>query len=307
MKKWISFVLLFCIILSGCEPKPSPTIMQGFFFDTYISITVYDANLTITEEDVLSLCRYYEELFSPTLEGSDVYRINHSHGAPVEIAKETAELIEENLEFMKYTDGLYDITIRPVSSLWDFSSTEGIPPKEEDLVSALSHVGYETIKLSGNTITLLDEYAAIDLGASAKGYIADRLKEYLLTNGVRSALINLGGNICTIGTKPDGTPFHLGVQDPENANAVLFSVDGKDNCLITSGIYERYFIYQGTHYHHILDATTGYPVNTSLKGVTIEGPNGTTSDILSTVCFLLGEEDGKRLLNEMPEYTGYFY
>ena len=154
----------------------------------------------------------YEKLFSRTIEGSDIWRVNHANGQPVEVAPETAEMIAIALHYSELSNGKFDISVAPVSSLWDFKSETHVVPDPALIAEGIAHVDYRQIKLSGNTVQLSDPKGALDLGAIAKGYIADKVAELLRSRNVTSALINLGGNVVVVGSRPDGTPWRVGIQ-----------------------------------------------------------------------------------------------
>lgn len=285
-----------------------PLSRTGFYFDTVVTITLYDKQ----EEELLDQCflmaQSYENLLSKTVEGSDVWNINHGKGQPVSVSDDTLTLLHTALSFSRLTEGKIDPTIGPVTKLWDFSvSSAGLIPSPGDLSEALSHVGYENILIDGDTVCLPDPQAEIDLGFIAKGYIADRIKEYLLSRGVKSATINLGGNVLAIGTRPDGSPFRIGIQEPfapEGTTALVLPVT--DLSVVSSGIYERYFEYDGIIYHHILDTKTGYPVQNNLFEVTVLSQSSMDGDALSTTCFLLGLEDGMALIESLENTEAVF-
>ncbi|MEG1774481.1 MAG: FAD:protein FMN transferase, partial [Oscillospiraceae bacterium] len=199
------------------------------------------------------------------------------------------------------TDGALDISIGPASSLWRFDPESPRIPPPSSLISAVSHIDYRQIAVEGTTVRL-PQGAMLDLGAIAKGYIADRLKEFLLAEGVESALINLGGNLLCVGQKPGGVPFRVGVQLPFSAygqTAVTLLVS--DRSAVTSGIYERCFEQDGKLYHHILDPKTGFPCESDLASVTVLSASSMDGDALSTACLLLGLERGKALIDSLPD------
>ena len=259
------------------------------------------------------MCSEYENLFSRTICGSDIYQINHADGKPVTVDSRTTELIKTALDYCKKSDGSVDITIAPAKDLWDFPTQEehadvSALPDESKLNSALSHVDYHNVLVDDkqNTVTLSDPSAQIDLGFIAKGYIADQLKDYLLSQGVKQAIINLGGNVVTIGAKADGTPYHIGIAKPFDDTQTAFTVDVTDSSVVTSGIYERYFKIDDKIYHHILNSSTGYPVENDLASVTILSESSTEGDALSTTCLLLGEEPAEQLILETPGVDAVF-
>ena len=166
---------------------------------------------------------------------------------------------------------------------------------------------YHNIRIDGNTVTLADPDAQLDLGFLAKGAIADRLKAFFLQKNITSALINLGGNVLAVGQKPDGTAFRTGIKKPfSETNELVDIVALKDQSLVSSGNYERCFWENGVLYHHILDPRTGYPADTGLSSVTILSDSSTDGDALSTSCFLLGYEKGRELIDSLPDVEALF-
>ncbi|MEF2597423.1 MAG: FAD:protein FMN transferase [Lachnospiraceae bacterium] len=304
------FLLLFAAgTLSGCEKETASVSKTGFFLDTVVSITLYDTENTSPLEECFSRLASYEKLFSRTQEGSDVWRINHSDGNPVEVSAETADLLEKALSYCRLSDGAFDITIAPVLTLWNFDADQktGTVPDESDLIDALSHVGYKNIQLDGTTVTLLDPDTSIDLGGIAKGYIAALLKEDLVSAGYTSGIIDLGGNILTIGSKPHGQDFRIGVRTPKpDATQPLTTISCRNASVVTSGTYERYFIENGKRYHHILSPFDGHPVENGLASVTIFSEHSVDGDALSTACFVLGPEKGMALIESLDGIEALF-
>lgn len=310
-KKQLVFFIclaLSCLTFCGCQSsKTNPLSKSGVYLDTVITVTLYETEEESILDHCLSLCESYEALFSRTMEGSDVYRINHADGQPTQVNSETAQLIEKAISYSNISDGAFDCTIAPLSSLWDFKNNPGQVPSQEEIEAARSLVDYRTIQVSQNTVTLKNPGAAIDLGGIAKGYIADRLKDYLTSQGITSALINLGGNVLTIGSKPDGSPWNIGIQKPfDERNTSIASLKVTDQSLVTSGIYERYFTVGQTVYHHLLDPATGYPADTGLSSVTILSDDSIDGDALSTSCFVLGIDKGMELIESLPGVEALF-
>lgn len=312
-KRIICMLLLLFIIAaaSGCRKNDTPVSKSGFYFDTSITVTLYETDKGTEKETLLeecfSLCRKYENMLSRTVEGSDIYRINHAGGAATEVSEETAALIEKALSYSRMTDGVFDCTIAPLSELWDFLGEHPAKPDAHDISEALSHVGYENVTLDGTTVTLTDKDAALDLGGIAKGYIADRIRDFLQSSGVTSALIDLGGNILTLGCKPDGSDFQIGIRRPFSDAADSITVAGiHDSSLVTSGVYERYFEEDGIRYHHLLNPAEGYPFENGLYSVTILCGSSADADALSTSCFGLGLEKGLELVESLDGVEALF-
>lgn len=308
--------LLF--IISACAPAAETTTVEGFFFDTFVSIVIYDPCSSAVTDGCIELCSYYENLLSKSVPESDIYRINHAGGETVTVSEDTVYLLTEAIRYAELTGGKIDPTIETVSSLWDFHPSDAPQiPDEAKITDALTHVDYQKIEISPArlqtdgtmsrpAVTLNDPHASLDLGFLAKGYIADRIKEYLVANGIQNAIINLGGNTVVLGAKPDNESFLVGVEKPFGDGSPIAVFALTDCTLVTSGIYHRYFYYEDTLYHHILDTATGYPVNNRLYSVSILGDNSLMCDALSTTCFVLGAEDGMNLIESTDGVEAMF-
>ena len=207
----------------------------------------------------------------------------------MQVSAETADCISKALEFGKESNGLFDITIGAVSSLWDF--VEGVKPEDDAIAQAVAHVDYRGVKVDGSTVTLSDPKAMIDLGGIAKGYIADDIVAMFREGGCDSASISLGGNVYVIGKSFDGDEWNVGVQDPNGTvDATIASIKAQDTSVVTSGLYERGFQKDGVFYYHILDPKTGYPAKTDLESSSITCESSTTADAYSTILFLMGHD-----------------
>ncbi|MGN0347186.1 MAG: FAD:protein FMN transferase [Lachnospiraceae bacterium] len=303
----VAFCFLIMLLCAGCQRNEEPTTIQGFYFDTFISITFYEPVSDEIKTGCLDLCSYYENLLSATKEGSDIYRINHSNGNPCTVNDETMELLQIAYEYASITNGKCDFTIRPVSSLWDFTNPQNTElPEQAMLENALQHVNYENVVLDGNTVTLADPDMQLDLGFIAKGFIADKISSYLQSRQTENCLINLGGNLLLMGSHKNGQPYRIGIEKPFDTTAPIVTMQLTDTSVVTSGVYQRYFRNNENLYHHLLDPSTGYPVNNGLFSVTIIGPSSTHCDALSTCCFLLGLDNGLALINQSEGYEALF-
>lgn len=277
----------------GAATDNGPATLSAFLFDTLITIEATCPESVL--EQVEKRLVYFENIFSKTVPGSDVDTINNAMGVPVEIHPETADVIAQSIRYSEESNGLFDITIGGVVSLWDFK--EGIVPNREDLDQALSHVDYRTIRLDGTTVQLLDPAASIDLGGIAKGYIADDIASLLRENGCESALINLGGNTYALGARPDGSPWQVGLQDPNEARGTAFAAAPViDKSVVASGINERSFESAGRIYHHLLDPATGMPADNGLASVTVVSDSSLDGDACTTTAFLLGASAGMQFV-----------
>ena len=296
--------------LTGCRRVHQPPLSRStFLFNTYITITLYEGGNNAILNQCIRICKDYEEIFSKTLEGSEIYNMNHRSGGQMEfeLSDDTASLIATGLKYCEISGGAFDITIEPLSSLWDFTSGSAQVPDGADIAAAAARVDYRNLRLDGNYLTFLSPDTTIDLGSIANGYIADRLKDYLVEKHVESAIINLGGNVLCVGGLPDGTDFHIGLQKPFAGRTETFAnvaVNGMS--VVSSGVYERHFELDGVNYHHLLDPKTGYPYQNGLVSVTILSPRSVDGDALSTTCFSLGLEDGMALLDSIGDVCGIF-
>lgn len=316
-------VLTLACVLGGCtvsgnvpaEKDQADYIRStSFKLNTVVTITIYDSDDESLLAECMNLCDKYEKIFSRTSSDSELFKLNHRELTPVsgsdntyEISKDLAELLSIGLSFSLDSDGAFDIAIAPLTELWDFTSEEPEAPDDSEIHQALSSCGLNGVTIDGQKITLASSDTEFDLGGIAKGYIADRIKEYLISMGVKSATINLGGNVLCIGSKPDGAPFHIGVQKPfadRNETAAVMEII--DKSVVSSGIYERFFEKDGRLYHHILDPATGYPCENDLIAVTIISDNSVDGDALSTTCFALGYEKGMDYAQSIPGIQAIF-
>lgn len=312
----LAAILLFLLlVVSGCNKANNEPIKTTIFaLDTIISITIYDSK----DEDVLKgaidLVEDYEKIFSKTLADSELFKLNNrtlinkaTNPNEYQISDELSELLGHGLEYSSLSNGSFDITIEPLSSLWDFKANEVEVPDSNLINDAVKKIDYKKVRLEGNIITLENDDTRIEVGALAKGYIADKVKDYLLEQGVESAMIDLGGNILCLGGKKDLKPFKIGIQKPfADRNEVIATMDITDLSVVTSGIYERYFIEDNKTYHHILNPDTGYSYDNNLLSVTIISASSLDADALSTISFTLGLEEGMNLINSIENTHAIF-
>lgn len=303
-------MLCITLLLTACQSKASEPTKQStvvFYFDTVVTITVYSDD----EEILVGLdeeCLRYENMLSKTVEGSDVWNINHANGERVAVNEETRNLILTAMEFSRRSEGHFDITIEPCMALWDFTSEDrGTLPDASELAAAAEKVDWTKVDVNEEGV-LIPKGMSIDLGAIAKGYISDRIADYFIEKGVESALLNVGGNVRTVGLKPDGKNWRIGIQDPEGVRdqSIVGVVDLHGNSVVTSGIYERGFTLGDVVYHHILDPNTGWSVQNELAGVSIVAEEACTADALSTTVFTMGLEEGTAFIENFDGVDAIF-
>ena len=320
--------LILCqAVLSGCSTQTKsgentvadsqePISATAIKLNTAVTVTIYDSKDKDLLTECMNLCDKYEKVFSRTSADSELYKLNHRKLTPVEGTEDTyqvsddlAELVSEGLDYSQLSEGAFDIAIEPLTSLWDFTAEDPQVPKDNLIQAALPKCDYHNISVNKtkNEITLKTADTAIELGAIAKGYIADRLKDYLVSQNVKSAIINLGGNVLCIGEKTDNSAFKIGIQKPfADRSETIAVMDIKDKSVVSSGIYERCFEQNGTLYHHLLNPETGYPYDNGLIAVTIISDKSVDGDALSTTCFALGLEDGMKLAESLDDVQAFF-
>lgn len=287
-------VLLLLLFLCGCSQDENTALnsQTRFLLDTACTVSADCDDETLS--GAFALCEELERLLGKTQNTSDTYRLNNSDGF-TEISDDTRALLEKSVYYGDLSGGKFDITIYPVSELWDFKNQ--IVPSRNEIADALKNVDYHSIEISGNTASLNGK--KIDFGGIAKGYIADKTVSYFKEKGVKKALINLGGNIACIGE------FNIGIRKPFTED-ILLNMSLKNKSAVTSGIYERYIEKDGEIYHHVLDPATGCGVKNELSSVTVIGDNSADCDALSTVCLLLGTEKGKSVIENTANTEAVF-
>ena len=305
MKKLITLLLIFaCLPLSACAKEEKQSAV-GFYLDTVVTLTAYVEDAQVLQ-DGLDVCGAYEKLLSRTIEGSDVWNINHAEGKPVTVSDDTLEILDCAKQVSEISGGMFDVTIAPASTLWDFTSGAAVLPDADALAEAAKQVDISKLTIEGNEVTL-PAGMMIDLGGIAKGYIADAVKLYLEDRGVKSAILSFGGNIVAIGEKPDGSPWKVGIQDIDRPTGEYMLVaQNFGGSTVTSGIYERGFDLDGVRYHHILDPNTGWPVQNELASVTIFSDSSMWGDALATSAFALGTEKGLELIESLDGVEALF-
>lgn len=300
-------VFFMIILISGCAGNKSKTISKtALKLDTVVTITLYgSSNPEIIDSAFREIDRL-EALMDINNSASDIYRLAKNAGEWVTISEETAEVLRMAGEFYILSGGYFDITAAPLVELWNVNGG-GYRPTENEICAAVALIDGSALEVDGNSARLVRSGMKADLGGIAKGYIADKVKEHLVSLGVEHAVIDLGGNIVLIGSKPDGSKYSVGVKDPLNKDGELLCVvEGCDETMVSSGIYERYFEQDGKRYHHIIDPFTGVPSESDLAGVTVISKNSAHADALSTTCLLIGSEAAINLVENIADTEAIF-
>lgn len=313
-KQIVSLTLGLLFLLTACslpwaQPKEPILTRSSYMLDTIINITLYnwedEATLTAVMEEIGRL----ERLLSVEKEGSDLDRLAKAAGREwVDISPECEEVLRMAKEVYLLSEGHFDVTSGPLIALWGIRGGEGGNiPTEAEVATAQAKISSERLLLEPGRAYLSEAGMVVNLGAIAKGYIADCVKTFLQDAGVSHALVNLGGNVLAVGSKSDGKPYRIGINMPYSERQELWGeLLIADRSAVTAGVDERYFEKDGKRYHHILDPFTGYSADTEVLSVTIVSENSAMGDALSTSCVLLGVEKGLALIESLPDIEAIF-
>lgn len=329
MRRIISLLLTLIIIVtcSSCgfkkaENKPYSITFQCF--DTICSITIYDEkpkkDLEKIADKLEKKCIHYDSLYnlddsrySVEFHNSDgsftyiegVHFSNKKNAVRTIGFGEEDEPLYDSIKYSKMTDGAFDVTIAPLVKLWNINGKDFKIPSDKQIKKQLKYVDYKQIDDSPGNYYVLTKMGSIDFGGIAKGFISDLLVTELKENKIKSALIDLGGNIYTYGKK-NNSLFKVGIKKPFTNNELSATVKAKDKAIITAGIYQRYHKKDGKIYSHIINPKTGYPINNDLNAVTVISDNGTAADALSTGFMVMGLKKGIALANKTKNIEAVF-
>lgn len=285
----LAIVIISCLA-TGCSKTTKPLSHSIFAMDTVMDVTIYGDEEQL--RDIENIVYSIEDELSVTNATSAVYQLNTAGSLVVDM--ELASLVTRSLDLCKETDGALDITIYPVSRAWGFTRGQYQVPDTSELNRLLANVDYNGVStdICDNQTTIrLKSGKQVDFGSVAKGYAADRIVEYMASSGISGGLINLGGNVHTYGTKPDGSLWKIGIANPENVSEYVGYLELTDRAVVTSGGYQRYFEQDGKIYHHIINPATGYPADNDLASVSVIGESGFMCDGLSTALFVMGLDE----------------
>ncbi len=285
------------------DPDDIVELNSSFFaMDTYMTLRVYGVEADSVMTDSEALVHKVEADISKTIEGSDIYNLNSSNGEIIEVSQDTADLLQDAIDYSEKTGGTFDISVAPLVTLWDVGGGRTVPPSQSEIDELLGSVGYERIQIDG---TLVDMGGTnVDLGAIGKGHMSDLLDDFIREHdNVTGALFSLGGNVGIVGTKPGDLPFVVGIRDP---NGEMYDFLGHlsltDTFVVSSGDYERFFEHEGVRYHHIIDPQTGYPSESDITEISIICTDGAYADALSTALFIMGSEATMQYYNEHKDF-----
>ncbi len=303
--------VLLVVLLASCSKKQVDPQSQSFFMlGTVCKVTIYDNPTDEAFSASFVRLKEIEDRMSLRNQKSEVSEVNQYAGKKaVIVSEDTFAVIQKALEIAALSHGAFDPTVGPLVQAWDIGGDNPRKPPQDEIDSLLPLIGYDRVILDAeeSSVFLKDEGMVLDLGGIAKGYAADEVAKILHEHGVEHAIVNLGGNVLTLGSKTDGKPWKIGVQDPDALRGeYVMILSLEDQTLVTSGPYERFLELDGEIYHHILDTRTGYPVKSDYTSVSIVTRHSLLADALSTSLYALGYEDGMALINDLDDVEAVF-
>lgn len=300
-RRFLSFVLILPFF-AACRKSPEPP-RTGEALGTVCTVNAFADGTAALYDELFARLRQIDGIFSATDAQSELSAVNRAAGErAVSVSGELFSVVQAALRVSALTDGAFDCTVGPLVSLWGIATDHARVPSDAERESARSLVGWRDCVLSAedSSVFLAKKGMALDLGGIAKGYAADVLADILRARKVRRAVINLGGTIYVVGTKADGTPWRVGVKNPDDPQGgPALALDLGEVAVVTSGDYERFFEQDGIRYHHILDPKTGFPARTDLRSVTVVHQSALLADALTTAFFVLGMDKSRELAQRL--------
>lgn len=317
--KWLVLLSSLLLILAACgNSEQENTILETpyegseFLMGTYVSLRVYDEGKEEVLDEAFARIAELSDKITTNEPGSEMEEVNQAAGEQaVVVSDDVFPLVETAAEYSALPNSGFDYTVGPITDLWRIGFDDARVPEPGEIEAVLPLVDNSKVELDAEeqSVFLQEAGMRIDLGAIAKGYIADQVVELFKEAGVTTAILDLGGNIVVMGDSPtrDTGGFNVGVQDPfDLRGSYVGAINLQDKSIVTSGIYERYIEEDGEIYHHLMDPTTGYPFDNNLASVTIVSDDSVDGDALSTVAFGFGLEEGLEYVNGLDEVEGIF-
>lgn len=304
-------LVMFSAMAGLAQPVQAEELSRtDFVLGTVCTVRLMEGGSAETLKEVFARLRTIEDRMSANKDGTEIALVNAQAGkAPVKVSPDTFFVISKALEYAQRTAGEFDPTVGPLVKLWNIGSGDEKVPSQKQIDAARALIDWRQVVMdsSAQTVFLKKPGMRLDLGAIAKGYAADEIAQILSAHKVKAGIVDLGGNILAFGTKKDKSLWRIGIQDPESERGeYLGIVTGSQMTVVTSGVYERYFIENGTRYHHILSTRTGWPADNGLISVSIVAKKSIDADALSTSLFILGVEKGLALLRNFPDTYAIF-
>lgn len=310
-RKWIQILLACMLALTLCscnrtkeqQPDAADFAQKDIYaMDTVMTVTAYGERAEEAVKAAEKEINRLDNLLSTGKKDSEISALNDAKKGA--LSKDCVNLIAKSLKIFHDTDGAFDITVYPLMEAWGFPAKNYQVPEKKTIENLLKNVDASKIHLNEkNASVTLPKNAEIDLGGIAKGYTSDKIMEIFRSYGVEAGMVSLGGNVQTYRTKPDGSLWKVGIENPDQGKDYLGILTIRDQAVVTSGGYERYFEKDGKRYHHIIDPKTGYPAETGLKSVTVVSEDGTLADGLSTALFVMGKA---KALDYWNRHSGEF-
>lgn len=310
-------IISFLLFITGCwpvsssqSPENTPYSRTEILMGTPVSVRIYDEGKEALLDDVFARIEELADMIDVNIKDSEIYTINENAGVrPVTVSAETFYLIDEGIKHSEESGGTFDITIGPLTSLWNIGFDDARRPEDKEIEAVLPLIDYKNVELNEEeqSVYLKEEGMRLDLGGIAKGYFADLAADLLIDKGVEAAIVDLGGNIYVIGSNPSGEDWSIGIQDPHaERRQTLGQISASDQSIVTSGIYERILPDEEQDYHHLLDPEDGFPFMNELAGVSVVSETSIDGDALSTAAFAKGLEAGLAYIENIPETEAVF-
>ena len=294
----ISLVLCVIMLLPLCAcSNDEPVQQQVFAMDTIMTLTAYGDNAQSGIDAAVGVIQAMDNILDPDSDNSYTNQINTANGSDVLISPQVYEMLSVAKDVYNKSNGALDLSIYPIYEAWgEFKEESGRIPSDDELTELRKKLNFGQMTITefpgeSNCSVCFPADTEISFGAVAKGCASDYAVDAMKKAGVESGLVSLGGNVQTLGVKPDGTNWVIAVDDPDDTGSYVGTLSVGETAVITSGNYQRYFTVNGTRYHHLISPKTGAPANNGLKSVTIVCPDGTLGDALSTAMFILGEDN----------------
>lgn len=288
--------------------KDEPVQKQVFAMDTIMTLTAYGDSAEAGIDAATGVIQAMDSILDPSSDSSYTHQINTANGADIIVPPQVYEMLSVAYDIYQKSGGALDLSIYPIYKAWgEFKEESGRIPSSEELTKLLAKLNFNKMTITefpgeSNCSVCFPAGTEISFGAIAKGCASNYAIDAMKKSGVESGLVSLGGNVQTLGLKPDGTNWVIAVDDPDDTGSYLGTLSVGETAVITSGNYQRFFTVNGTKYHHLIDPKTGAPADSGLKSVTIICPDGTLGDALSTTMFILGENAA---LNYWREHGGF--
>lgn len=314
-------LIVFLLLVTGCQPQEkskvakisdNPASKTEFMMGTVITVRIYDKGKEKVLKPVFQRIRELADAATVEDEAGDseVDKINQNAGVkPVKVSKDVYRMLKAGASYSKDSNGLFDLTIGPLSRLWHIGFPDARKPAQSEIDKVLPLIDYQKMVLndSRQTVFLKEKGMRLDLGAIAKGFITDEAVDVLKAHDVHSSIVDLGGNIFVVGKSPTGSKWKVGIQDPLSPRGkIVGKITESDKTIVTSGIYERFIKVGGKTYHHLLNPANGYPFDNDIAGVSVIADRSVNGDGLSTTLFAEGVKAGLEKAEKMEGVEAIF-